>query len=141
MTAKEYLKQLRRADMIINQRIRERDNLKGRLADIGSPDYSRERVRTSPAADARYERGIARVADIEAEIGRMIDSHAALRHRIIGEIQSLGDDRHVEILYRRYVEGEGFGAIAAGMGYTYQYVVVLHGRALKEFSEKIPINC
>ena len=40
MTAKEYLQQLHKADVIINQRIQEKADLRARLSSIGSFDYS-----------------------------------------------------------------------------------------------------
>ncbi len=45
MTAKEYLRQLHKADVIINQRIQEKTDLRAKFSSIGSFDYSKERVR------------------------------------------------------------------------------------------------
>ena len=61
MTAKEYLQQLHKADVIINQRIQEKADLRARLSSIGSFDYSKERVQTSLPEGAGYERQIARM--------------------------------------------------------------------------------
>ena len=42
MTAKEYLQQLQKLDVVINQRIMEKDDLRARLLRIGSASYARE---------------------------------------------------------------------------------------------------
>ena len=136
MTAKEYLRQLHKADVIINQRIQERTDLRARLSSIGSFDYSKERVQTSLPEGAGYEKQIAKIIELEKEIDRLIDEYIDLKHKIIGQIHELRNERHIEILYKRYVENKRLEVVAAEMGYTFQYVVLLHGYALKEFSEK-----
>ena len=136
MTAKEYLQQLHKADVIINQRIQEKADLRARLSSIGSFDYSKERVQTSLPEGAGYERQVARIIELENEIDSLIDDYVDLKHKIIGEIQELHNSKHIEILYKKYVEGKKLEVIAVEMKYTFQYVVLLHGYALKEFSEK-----
>ena len=136
MTAKEYLRQFHKADVIINQRIQEKTDLRARLSSIGSFDYSKERVQTSLPEGAGYEKQIAKIIELEKEIDRLIDEYIDLKHKIIGQIHELRNERHIEILYKRYVENKRLEVVAAEMGYTFQYVVLLHGYALKEFSEK-----
>ena len=136
MTAKEHLRQLHKADVIINQRIQEKTDLRARLSSIGSFDYSKERVQTSLPEGAGYEKQIAKIIELEKEIDRLIDEYIDLKHKIIGQIHELRNERHIEILYKRYVENKRLEVVAAEMGYTFQYVVLLHGYALKEFSEK-----
>lgn len=139
MTAKEYLLQLHKADVIIKQRTQEKADLRARLSDIGSFDYSKERVQTSLPEGAGYEREIIRVIELEKEIDHLIDEYIVLKHKIIGEIHGLQNSKYIEILYKRYVEGKRLEAVALEMNYTFQYVVMLHGYALKEFSEKYSI--
>jgi hypothetical protein len=136
MTAKEYLLRLHKADVIINQRIQEKADLRARLSSIGSFDYSKERVQTSLPGSAGYEKQIEKIIDLENEIDQLIDEYVDLKHKIIGEIHELQNSKHIEILYKRYVENKKLEQIAIEMGYTFQYVVLLHGYALKEFSEK-----
>lgn len=136
MTAKEYLQQLHRADVIIDQRIQEKADLRERLSSIGSFDYARDRVQTSTPGDAPYVGLIEKIIDIEDEIDRLIDGYVDLKHKMISEIHGLQDSRYIEILYKKYVEGKRLEEIAVEMDYTFQYVVLLHGHALKEFSKK-----
>ena len=136
MTAKEYLQQLHKANVIINQRNQEKADLRVMLSSIGSFDYSKERVQTSLSAGAGYEKQIANLIDLENEIDQLIDEYINLKHKIIGEIHELQNSKHIEILYKRYVEEKRIERVALEMNYTFQYVVFLHGNALKEFSEK-----
>lgn len=100
MTAKEYLQQLHKADVIINQRIQEKADLRARLSSIGSFDYSKERVQTSLPEGAGYEKQIAKIIELEKEIDRLIDEYIDLKHKIIGQIHELRNERHIEILYK-----------------------------------------
>lgn len=139
MTAKEYLQQLHRADVIIKQKVQEKADVRARLSSIGSLDYSKERVQTSPEMGAWYEKQIEKLMDLEQEIDCLIDGYIGLKHKIISEIHELNHDKHIEILYKKYVEGKRLEEVAVEMRYSFQYIVLLHGYALKEFSEKYSI--
>jgi len=52
LTAKEYLQILRRLDTVINQKIKEKGDLRTMSTSIGSFDYAKDRVQTSPSKDA-----------------------------------------------------------------------------------------
>ncbi len=138
MTAKEYLQQLYRADVIINQRIQEKADLRSRLSSIGSMDYVKDRVQTSLPAGAGYEREIVKLVDLENEIDGLIDVYVDLKHKIIGEIHNLRKSDHIKLLYKKYVEYKRLEVIAVEMNYTYQYIKELHGYALQEFSKTYP---
>ena len=139
MRAKEYLQQLRRLDTVIDQKIKELDDLKVKSTCIGGFDYSKERVQTSPSSDAPYVKTVSRMIDLNEEINRDIDDFVDRKHKIINEIQSLENTKHIQILFKKYVEYKTFEQISVEMNYTYQYIVLLHGYALKGFSQKYSI--
>ncbi len=136
MKAKEYLRQLHKVDVIINQRIQEKEDLRAKLSSIGSFDYSKERVQTSIPESARYEAQIAKIIEIEDEIDRLIDEYIDLKHKMIGQIHSLHDTNCVEVLHKRYVENKRLEMIAVEMNYDYNYIRHIHGRALQEFQKR-----
>ncbi len=136
MTAKEYLLRLHKADVIINQRIQEKADLRARLSSIGSFDYSKERVQTSLSGSAGYEKQIEKIIDLENEIDQLIDEYVDLKHKIIGEIHELQNSKHIEILYKRYVENKKLVQIAVEMDYSYNHIKHIHGYALQEFWNK-----
>jgi hypothetical protein len=142
MTAKEYLRQLKRLEIKIDQRRQERDRLLSDAMGNGSPRLSRDRVQTSVSGDTMGEK-LAECADIQAEIDALIKKLVADRHRIIGEIHMLTDARYIQILYLHYVEGKRLEDVAEmmvktnGEPYSYDHIASLHGMALREFDRII----
>lgn len=133
MKAKEYLQQLQRLDTVINQKIKELGDLRLKSKSTGSIDYSKERVQTSPSGDAPFVKLIGRIVDLEEEINAEIDRFVDEKHEIINQIQALQNPKHIDILYKHYVEFKRLEIVAVEMDFTYQYIVELHGTALKEF--------
>lgn len=73
----------------------------------------------------------ARIADIDALIIRRTKELAGLREDIGRMIGTVRDDAQRRLLYLRYIEGCTWEAIAERMHYSYQWVCILHGRALE----------
>ena len=69
--------------------------------------------------------------EINDEIDRFIDK----KHRMINQIQNLDNTKYIQVLYKRYVEYKRLEMVACEMAYTFQYVVLLHGQALKDFEQ------
>lgn len=137
MKAKEYLQQLQRLDTVINQKIKEVQDLRLKSQSTGSVDYSKESVQTSSSGDAPFVKLIGRIIDLEAEINAEIDAFVEEKHKIINQIQALKNSKYIEILYKKYVEFKNFGKIAVGMNFTYEYIRHFHRCALKDFEDKI----
>lgn len=133
MKAKEYLQQLKRLDELINQKIKEVTDLRERATSVSGIDYSKDKVQTSPSGDTPFVKLIGKIADLEAEINAEIDSFVNEKHKIINQIQSLKNADYISLLFKRYVEFKKFEIIAIEMNFTYQYVLELHGCALREF--------
>ena len=133
MKAKEYLQQLQRLDTVINQKIKELGDLRLKSQSAGSIDYSKERVQSSPSGDAPFVKPVLRMIELEQEINAEIDRFVDEKHEIINQIQALQNPKHIDILYKHYVEFKRLEIVAVEMNFTYQYIVELHGTALKEF--------
>ncbi|MDE7229852.1 MAG: hypothetical protein K2N56_05165 [Oscillospiraceae bacterium] len=133
MTAKEYLERIQLRDEQINQKLRELEDLQRRRTVISAVDYSKEKSSGSRSHEAPFEKLSDKITDLIAEINREIDLFVTEKHEIINQIQALGDCKYVKLLYKRYAEYKTLGAIADETGYTYQYIVELHARALKDF--------
>ena len=130
--AKEYLKQVRKLDHMIEQRIKERDSLR-QFDGVSGIAYDGDPVQTSPDGSAPFEKTVARIIALEAELDDLIDEFVSTRNRIIGEIQELENTNHVVLLYKRYIEYKTLEEIAVEMHYTYIWVRQMHGYALQEF--------
>lgn len=137
MKAKEYLRQLQRLDIMINQKNRELNDLRLKSQGIVGVDYSKDRVQTSPSGDAPFVKLIGRFIDLEAEINTEIDKFVDEKHKIINQIQGLKNSDYIALLFKRYVEFKKFETIAVEMDFTYDHIRHLHGCALQDFQNKI----
>ena len=130
MQAKQYLKELKRLDTCINQKMQEKAALY--TSTIGAARTDKDRVQTSGSGDMMPEL-IQRLLDLEAEIDKEIDNFADQKRKMIRQIQDLRNETYVSLLYRRYVEFKTLEEISVEMNYTYQYTRRMHGYALAEF--------
>ena len=131
MKAKEYLKQIEKLDKCIDQKQIECDSLRLLAESNGSIQYG-ERVQTSPQGDT-LEKKVLKYVQMEQEINDMVDRFVDLKHKIIDEIQGLSEVKHIDVLFKKYVQYKSLEQIAVEMNYTYQYVRELHGHALQDF--------
>lgn len=136
MKPKEYLQQVQKLDVMINQKIAEKSELR-KFDGISGIDYSGDKVQSSPKGDALFTKSVERIIDLEKEIDNMIDQYVDLKHQIINEIQSLSNTTYIDILFKKYVEYKRLEVIAVEMSYSYQYVRVMHGYALQEFEKTV----
>lgn len=134
MTAKEYLSEVQRLQNNIELEQRELQSVRDAATRI-TTSYSGVKVQSNPNYD-KVADSATKIADLESEIVTDIEQLFALKHRIINQIQGLGNINYVNVLYFRYVELNDFFTIAEQMNYTYQYVVFLHGKALKAFEKQ-----
>lgn len=134
MTAKEYLQQVRLADVKMLQRINQLKEVRASISYISGIDYSKDRVQTTPQAGNKQ---IEKLVDLEAEVNNIIDETVAAKHKIISEIQSLDNADYIQLLYKRYIEYKPFETIASEMYLSYYRICHLHGDALKEFQQKV----
>jgi len=130
MKAKEYLHQLQQLDIMINQKIKEVQDLRIQTQSIEGIDYSKERVQTSLSEGAPFVNLIGKIADLEAEINNEIDRYVDKKHKIINQIQGLRDSDYISLLFKRYVEFKKFKIIAVEMNFTHYHIRHLHRCAL-----------
>lgn len=135
MTAKEYLKSLRGIDSAI-KRLQERINEeRERACSLKSPEM-KGRIQASPSGGAAFEHKVIRADEKTAVYERERNSYVASWNRIVGEIESLEDYRHVDVLFKRYVRFMDFQDIAEDMGYSLSRIFELHRTALTAFERK-----
>ena len=141
MTAKEYLTQVRKLKILIEQREKELDRLtEQKLGSLSGIDYSRISVKGSRRVGAPFEQAAVQSLDLAKEIAGLIGEYNRLRHTIIGQIQQLDKLEHMQVLYKRYVEEKRWEQIADEMGYSCDHIRHLHGFALLDFAKTIKLN-
>lgn len=131
-TPKEYLRQLRTAEIKIEQKEEELERLKASLESI-STGTDGERVQTTPRD--RLSEEVPIIADLEEEINSDLGALLMLRNKIINEIHSMDNPVYMDILYKRYVQYKSLEEIAVEMSYSYRWIKHLHGIALQEFKK------
>lgn len=142
MTAKEYLSQVSRCDARIKALIRTRDLLRSKALCNSSPRMDADKVSSSGGSSSPMSDAVDRYVDIERELDSMQDEYGALILKITKQISCLSDQRYVELLHLRYVEGKRLEDIACimrkrdGGMYNYEYIKRLHGYALAAFARK-----
>lgn len=138
MTAKEYLMKLKYLDTEINRKLEKISALRASLTSIPAVNTSEERVQgSSTSNDARFVRTLAEINELEIEVNENIDNFVDEKRKIINQIYQLDNDLHIKILYKKYVEFKDFILIAEELKYCHQYILNVHGQALKDFENVI----
>lgn len=91
------------------------------------------RYRETPGggnAESKIQRALEKVDEIEQKIIERIDRLIEKREAIEQTIRQVEDGTLRELLRRRYLLCETWEEIADAMHYSFQWVCVLHGRAL-----------
>lgn len=135
MTAKEYLRQIAVLDAKIKRRQTEIEELKTAATHI-TTTLDENKVWTAGGSNDKIADIVTRWVVMEQNVAEMLDQLMTLRHKIIGEIHQLTDDRYIRILEMRYVDRETFEQIAVNMQYDIRWIYRLHGYALQEFAKK-----
>lgn len=133
--AKVLLAALLRESEDIDYQIRMLDGLKSRLEGFTS-NLSPDNLQSvhKPHND-RIGAYTARIVDLEREIELRINKFTEKRNAITDVLLQMKDDRHGDLLYIRYIEGEPWRDVAAALGVSVTWAYTLHNRALKEFEQ------
>lgn len=136
MTAKEYLNQARTLDRHINYKLAQIQQLR-ELSEKATSTYIAERVSGTPQR-SRMANCVERMVDLEKEIETDIDRLVDLKRSIRKIIASVPNEKQRMVLELRYLNGYTWEKVAVESGCTFQWVHILHGRALKRLS---PVDC
>ncbi len=139
MSAKEYLLQVRRKEADITRLKCDRKNLYEILYSLGGINDG-DKVQTSKNND-KFGSIFVKIEEKDFLLERKLEELIDFKIGIADEISMLSDPKYVEVLYKHYIQFKDFKQIAADMGYSYRYVIKIHGYALLEFEEKIQKRC
>ncbi len=137
MNAKQYLRQLRRLDHIVQSKLNQVESLRSLAEKITHvpKDIS---VQESTSQDKMLEI-IPKIVDLQKELETDINNLLDLKLKITHQINNIDNDDYKLLLMLRYLNFKTWEEIAVEMGYTYQWVHVLHSRALIYFQEKVQV--
>ena len=128
MKAIEYLKQIKKLDNLINNKIEEVERLRCMAVKV-TTSCEGEKVKSSGSQE-RMADTVSMIIDLQNEINEDIDRFVNMKKNIMNVIDSLENADYINILYCRYYHYMSWESIACEMGYTYRWICTLHGRAL-----------
>lgn len=128
MDVKDFLRQIRKIDILINAKQEEIERLRSKIT---YPGISYEE-RTSSSFTNGKEANIIKLVEYEEELNKKIDEYIDKKKEVAHIIDQLKNADYIDILYKRYFQFKTWEEIASEKGYTFQWVHKLHARALKE---------
>ena len=108
--------------------------LRDRAENVHGRGYDRQTVHGGEEHSALEDAACA-IVDYEAKIEAEVAQWRAALDRVTGVIYAVKDQRYQLLLLYRYRDLWTWEKIAVEMGYSWQYVHRLHGRALKAANE------
>jgi hypothetical protein len=147
MEAKEFLEQLVKLDLMIENKIVEMQQWKtialgttsgGADVSINGVLHKMDRVQSSGNPQKMAD-AIATYVDIEAEISACIDELIETKKDVISVIEKLSAVEY-DVLHKVYVQRLEFDEVAERYGKTYSWATTVHGRALKNVQRILDIR-
>ncbi len=133
MNAKQYLKQAYK----LNDRIKDKEeriaDLKETASSLGSIDYSKDIVQTSPSGDAPFVHKIMMIIELEEKLQADVIRLRDLKIEINHAIDEMTDVNCSLLLSKRYVLMRTWEQIAEEMNYSVMQIHRIHERALQVF--------
>lgn len=132
MKAKDYLKQVQKIDVIIKNKIIEKEQWMS-MATSTTASSDGERVQSS-GSQQKMADAVVRYVELEADIDRHINSLIATKKDVIEVIEQLPAIEY-DILHRVYIQYKDLNDVAAEYGKTYSWITTVHGRALQHVQD------
>lgn len=130
MSAKDYVEQIKKIDLIIANKIIERKQLEKVDISLSAPLAPDTGVRVQSSGDLhRMETAVIHKVDALIEITREINELAIKRQEIIATIEQLKPEEY-DVLHRLYVQSQPYDEVASAYGKSYSWATTKHGRAL-----------
>ena len=131
VTKKEFLNQYRNAEREIAIKMDEIVRLREmatKVTQVLTPD------KVKGGMENRREESIAKIVDMEKEIGASIDNLKKIREQVECAINAISNANQRDVLRLRYLDGMKWEQIAVKLNYDYRWVLRLHGMALHEIA-------
>lgn len=128
MNAKEFLRQIKKLDRLIENKLIEIQRWKD-IANNTTATLSGERVQSS-GNPQKIADAICRYIDLEREINQDIDKLVDAKKDVISVIEQLNATEY-DITHKIYVQYLTLEDVADAYDRTYSWATTIHGRALK----------
>lgn len=133
MDAKEFLSQPKKLDLLIKNKLIEKQQWRDLALGI-TANMEGERVQSSGSKQKMAE-AITKCIDVEAEIDSLIDRLIDKKKEVIQVIEQLDSPIEYDIMHRLYVQYMTLQDVADHYKKEYGWATTTHGRALKSVQE------
>lgn len=131
MKAKHYLRQVRRVDDLVRIKFEQIEILES-IATKVTTDLTSEKVQNSSEQD-KMSNIVAKIIDLKNELANDIERLLTLQKEVRVEIDGIENQDYRLLLSLRYLSFRTWEEIAVEMGYSYQWIHIIHRKALQEF--------
>ena len=128
MNAKEFLRQIKKLDRLIENKLIEIQRWKD-IANNTTANLTGERVQSS-GNPQKIADAIGRYIDLEREINQDIDKLVDTKKDVIGVIEQLNATEY-DVMHKIYVQYLTFDEVAYACKHSRSWATTIHGRALK----------
>ena len=133
MEAKEFLRQVKKLDLQIKNKLIERQQWKDIALGI-TVSMEGERVQSS-SSQQKMADAVGRCVDMEAEIDSLVDKLIDTKKEVVQTIEQLDSPTEYDVLHRRYIQYQSLQDVADHYKKDYGWATTTHGRALKHVQE------
>lgn len=133
MTAKQYLRQVRKAQLQIQRLTEEIEERRTAITSTAAPILG-DRVQTSPSD--HFAAAMAQLMDLDMRRAEEMLDYLILKDKISAQVRSIEPELYQTVLYKRYINAMSLRKIAEEEGYSYDWICHVHGDALIAFSKK-----
>lgn len=133
MTAKQYLRQVRKAQLQIQRLTEEIEERRTAITSTAAPILG-DRVQTSPSD--HFAAAMAQLMDLDMRRAEEMLDYLILKDKISAQVRSIEPELYQTVLYKRYINAMSLRKIAEEEGYSYDWICHVHGDALLAFSKK-----
>ena len=129
MKAQEFLRQVRKLDLQITNKLIEKQQWRDIALGI-TANMDGERVQSS-GGKSKMAEAVEKLVDAETEIDSLVDKLIDVKKEVIQAIEQLDSPTEYDVLHRRYIQFLSLQEIADHYRKDYGWATTTHGRALK----------
>jgi DNA-directed RNA polymerase specialized sigma24 family protein len=129
LLAKDYLKQVRKLDSLIKNKLIEKQQWMDVALGI-TPQISADRVQSS-GNQQKMASAVDKCIEIEQELDEYVDKLIEKKREILSVLEQLSPKKY-DVMHAVYVQFQTFGETAYSMNKSYSWVKGTHSKAIKE---------
>lgn len=133
LDAKEFLSQVKKLDLMIKNKLIEKQQWKDIALGI-TANMDGERVQSS-GSQQKMSDAIVKCVDMEAEINSLVDKLIDIKREVIYTIEQLESPTQYNVLHMIYIQDKTLQEVADEYNMSYDWAATTHGRALKNVRE------